>query len=180
MCKIGHHARMSESPISRLTDKEKEALRRVADNRQSKQIAIELGITHHAVKGRIKSAMSKLDVHSRQDAARILLMDEKPEQFRDPLPLEKRIYPTGDIEVLPPEPDDRNVIDQKGQLVTEGRKRTDAPVEYWIMALFKFSGENNLSVTSSIVIMILVAFGGMFIVGLIMFIAEGLSRFFAV
>jgi len=62
--------------IERLTEKEREALRLVFSRRSLYLIAEELGISESAVKQRFQSAMSKLDVNSRFDAARLLAEHE--------------------------------------------------------------------------------------------------------
>ena len=62
--------------INRLTAREKEALRAWLEHKTAKQIALELGISHHAVEKRLKMARTKLGVTSSMEAAR-LLVDEK-------------------------------------------------------------------------------------------------------
>lgn len=57
---------------ARLTEREKEVLRAWLDHKTAKEIAIELGISHHAVEKRLKMARVKLDVGSSLEAARML------------------------------------------------------------------------------------------------------------
>lgn len=59
-------------PTASLTDKEKEALRMWLDRATAKEIAIDLGVSHHAVEKRLKSARAKLGVSSSLAAARLL------------------------------------------------------------------------------------------------------------
>lgn len=61
----------------RLTEKEKECLRLWLAPATAKEIAIELGVSHHAVEKRLKSARAKLDVQTSLDAARILAAAER-------------------------------------------------------------------------------------------------------
>jgi DNA-binding CsgD family transcriptional regulator len=58
--------------ISRLTTREKEALRAWLDHKSAKEIALDLGITHHAVEKRLKMARTKLGAASSLQAARML------------------------------------------------------------------------------------------------------------
>jgi len=58
--------------IDRLTEREKEVLRAWLDRKSAKQIALDLGITHHAVEKRLKMARTKLGAGSSLEAARML------------------------------------------------------------------------------------------------------------
>jgi DNA-binding CsgD family transcriptional regulator len=62
--------------LERLTEKEREALRLVYTRRSLYLIATQLGVSQSAVKQRLQSAMTKLDVQSRFDAARLLAEQE--------------------------------------------------------------------------------------------------------
>jgi DNA-binding CsgD family transcriptional regulator len=59
-------------PINRLTEREKEALRAWLNHKSAKEIALDLGITHHAVEKRLKMARTKLNAGSSLEAARML------------------------------------------------------------------------------------------------------------
>lgn len=73
--------RMSDAhPLSRLTEREKESLRRRLDHKSAKEIALELGVSHHAVEKRLKMARAKLDVGSSLQAARLLASHEGYQQ----------------------------------------------------------------------------------------------------
>ena len=67
-------------PAAMLSEKEKEALRLWLDRATAKEIAIDLGISHHAVEKRLKSARAKLDVSSSLAAARLLAEAENAER----------------------------------------------------------------------------------------------------
>lgn len=58
--------------IARLTEREKVCLRQWLQNKSAKEIAVDLGITHHAVEKRLKMARAKLGATSSLEAARIL------------------------------------------------------------------------------------------------------------
>lgn len=64
-------------PINRLTEREKEVLRAWLNHKSAKEIALELGITHHAVEKRLKMARTKLDAGSSLEAARMLAEAER-------------------------------------------------------------------------------------------------------
>lgn len=59
-------------PTTRLTEREKEALRAWLGHKTAKEIALDLGISHHAVEKRLKMARTKLDAGSTLQAARML------------------------------------------------------------------------------------------------------------
>jgi DNA-binding CsgD family transcriptional regulator len=59
-------------PINRLTEREKEVLRAWLGHKSAKEIALDLGITHHAVEKRLKMARTKLAAGSSLEAARML------------------------------------------------------------------------------------------------------------
>lgn len=58
--------------ITRLTTREKEVLRAWLAHKSAKEIAIDLGITHHAVEKRLKMARTKLGAATSLEAARML------------------------------------------------------------------------------------------------------------
>lgn len=58
--------------IARLTAKERECLDRWLAHATAKEIALDLGISHHAVEKRLKSARQKLGVPTTLEAARLL------------------------------------------------------------------------------------------------------------
>jgi len=70
----------AENRITRLTEREKEALRRWLGHKTAKEIALDLGISHHAVEKRLKMARVKLGVGSSLEAARALAAAERYQQ----------------------------------------------------------------------------------------------------
>lgn len=58
--------------IARLTRKERECLSRWLGHATAKEIALDLGISHHAVEKRLKAARQKLGVATSLEAARLL------------------------------------------------------------------------------------------------------------
>ncbi len=57
--------------VARLTEKERDCLTRWLHHATAKEIALDLGVTHHAVEKRLKSARQKLDVSTSLEAARL-------------------------------------------------------------------------------------------------------------
>ena len=66
----------ADPAITRLTPREKEVLRAWLDHKSAKEIALDLGITHHAVEKRLKMARTKLGAGSSREAARMLAAAE--------------------------------------------------------------------------------------------------------
>jgi DNA-binding CsgD family transcriptional regulator len=62
--------------LSRLTEREKVCLRQWLQHKSAKEIAADLGISHHAVEKRLKMARTKLGATSSLDAARMLVEAE--------------------------------------------------------------------------------------------------------
>jgi DNA-binding CsgD family transcriptional regulator len=68
-------ARM-QAALARLTDNEKECLRRRLRQQTAKEMALELGVSPHAVEKRLKMARAKLGLSSSLEAARLLAASE--------------------------------------------------------------------------------------------------------
>lgn len=68
-------ARM-QAALGRLTDNEKECLRRRLQQQTAKEMALELGVSPHAVEKRLKMARTKLGLSSSLEAARLLVASE--------------------------------------------------------------------------------------------------------
>ncbi len=62
--------------VKLLTAGERDCLRRVYAHMTSKDIARELGLSNHTVDMRLRTAIKKLDVNTRIEAARLLILDE--------------------------------------------------------------------------------------------------------
>src|SRR5690606_4598292 len=69
-------ARM-QAALARLTDNEKECLRRRLQQQTAKEMALELGVSPHAVEKRPKIARAKLGLSSSREAARLLAATEE-------------------------------------------------------------------------------------------------------
>ncbi|HEY0116308.1 MAG TPA: helix-turn-helix transcriptional regulator [Allosphingosinicella sp.] len=81
--------------LSRLTEREKLCLRQWLNHKSAKEIAADLGISHHAVEKRLKMARTKLGATSSLEAARMLgeaegygqAVAQSPDLVSDALPL---------------------------------------------------------------------------------------------
>ena len=81
--------------LSRLTEREKVCLRHWLQHKSAKEIAADLGISHHAVEKRLKMARTKLGATSSLEAARMLggaegygrTVPQSPDLVSDALPL---------------------------------------------------------------------------------------------
>jgi DNA-binding CsgD family transcriptional regulator len=69
-----------QAALARLTDNEKECLRRRLGQQTAKEMALELGISPHAVEKRLKMARTKLGLSSSLEAARLLAATEQHQQ----------------------------------------------------------------------------------------------------
>ena len=67
-------------PLSKLTEREKVCLREWLNHKSAKEIAADLGISHHAVEKRLKLARAKLNATSSLEAARMLRQAEGYDQ----------------------------------------------------------------------------------------------------
>ena len=65
-----------QAALARLTDNEKECLRRRLQQQTAKEMALELGVSPHAVEKRLKMARTKLGLSSSLEAARLLAASE--------------------------------------------------------------------------------------------------------
>ena len=83
-------------PLSRLTESERVCLRQWLQHKSAKEIAADLGISHHAVEKRLKMARTKLGATSSLEAARMLseaegygqAVPQTPDLASDALPLQ--------------------------------------------------------------------------------------------
>src|SRR3954470_14532370 len=82
---------MSRDHVDRLSEGQREVLRRVNRHMETKEIARELGLSPDGVNQRIKAAMRTLGVNKRRDAA-LLLAEADGQTHYQPL-----VYPPRDI-----------------------------------------------------------------------------------
>ena len=90
-----HSSMDDRESLSRLTEREKVCLRQWLQHKSAKEIAADLGISHHAVEKRLKMARTKLGATSSLKAARMLgeaegygqAVTQSPDLVADALPL---------------------------------------------------------------------------------------------
>ena len=90
-----HSSMDDRGSLSRLTEREKVCLRQWLQHKSAKEIAADLGISHHAVEKRLKMARTKLGATSSREAARMLgeaegygqAVTQSPDLVSDALPL---------------------------------------------------------------------------------------------
>jgi DNA-binding CsgD family transcriptional regulator len=70
----------TQAALARLTDNEKECLRRRLQQQTAKEMALDLGVSPHAVEKRLKMARTKLGLSSSLEAARLLVASEEYQQ----------------------------------------------------------------------------------------------------
>ena len=82
-CAMGDGANIDprmQGALARLTDNEKECLRRRLQQQTAKEMALDLGVSPHAVEKRLKMARTKLGLSSSLEAARLLTSSEQYQQ----------------------------------------------------------------------------------------------------
>jgi len=75
--KIDELGNSERATVNRLTERECECLRRWLEHQSAKEIALDLGISHHAVEKRLRLARAKLGVASSIEAARMLEANDR-------------------------------------------------------------------------------------------------------
>src|SRR5688500_15915499 len=92
---VSHSSMDDRDSLARLTEREKVCLRQWLQHKSAKEIAADLGISHHAVEKRLKMARTKLGATSSLEAARMLgaaegygqTVTQSPDLVSDALPL---------------------------------------------------------------------------------------------
>ena len=72
--------------LARLTEREKDCLRRILRHETAKEMAIDMGVSPHAIEKRLKMARAKLGVSSSLQAARLLAASEGYQETGPQLP----------------------------------------------------------------------------------------------
>lgn len=95
--------------LERLTPAQLECLRLVAQHKSSKQIAIELGLSSHAIDARIKRILANLNVSTRYEAARVYLEAQ-------PAPYQPLVCPSPDLAVGPKRREEEASIEETSKI----------------------------------------------------------------
>ena len=93
---------MSRDRVDRLTEGQREVLRRVNRHMETKEIARELGLSPDGVNQRIKAAMRTLGVNKRRDAALLLAETDGPTHYQPLVYPPRDIAPAGDPATFAP------------------------------------------------------------------------------
>lgn len=70
---VNHISEIVESPLEKLTTREREVLQLVAEGKNTKEIALALHVTTKAIEANRRKIMEKLDAHSVADLVRIAI-----------------------------------------------------------------------------------------------------------
>lgn len=123
-----------------LTQRERECLKLVARGRSSKEIAIELGISHHTVDLHLRHAMRTLGASTRREAARMLSPEELIEAGKNTQVLSSQPSPLAQERFFdaPSQPDDARRDRIRIPFLRQGRRSNDlTPIHrlIWIPVL---------------------------------------------
>lgn len=145
------------SGVERLTAAQKECLRLVFRQMSSKDIAKTLGTSPHTVDNHIKSAIQKLNVANRREAALYLAEDEGLAQRRELANQSPELGRTRSLLASSSRPTEGSLAGGSMRIVQTGRLETDtAPQSVASKSSFRlpfpqqWGDENNLSSTQRI------------------------------
>ncbi|MFN3945314.1 MAG: helix-turn-helix transcriptional regulator [Allosphingosinicella sp.] len=117
---------MGPERIAKLNEGQRTCLRMVLAHMSSKDIARELGISHHTVDKRIKTAMQTLGAESRVDAARMLAAHEDGHGYQPLVYQAPDVAEPGDGAAIPVSFDDEGAEDRAGHEGRWGQSAADA------------------------------------------------------
>ena len=165
-------------PVDKLSDRQLDCLRLVAQNRSSKEIAVELGISPHTVDQRIRGALQILGVERRAQAARIVSEAARPYQQLIHQP------PHIAAELAPDEQEGAishqiRHADRAGGIGETGFQ-TERSSQLWSPLVLPFAtrsnSRNEMSVGQRLTWIIIIAIGATFSAGMYLAGLESLSR----
>ncbi len=175
--------------VTQLTQLQIDVLTRVAQFKSSKQIARELGISHHTVDQRIRSVIEKMGVETRAEAARAYIEARDNKDLVNDDICETLAYQTPDLDIpsyladqkLPP-----GEWNPAGGRQEQQLKETqafyfagDSQVQNrlsWASVLTKADRQNDLTALGRTIFIILIMLLTLLVVGALVGLAEGLSR----
>lgn len=175
--------------IAQLTQPQIDVLTRVAQFKSSKQIARELGISHHTVDQRIRSVIEKMGVETRADAARAFIYARDYKDLSDPKICESLAYQIPDIDIpsfLADQQLSPGEWNPAGGRQEQQLKETQAAYfvgdSYvqnrlsWASVLTKAGRKNDLTALGRTICIMLTMLLTLLVVGALVGLAEGLSR----
>ncbi len=175
--------------VAQLTQPQIDVLTRVARFKSSKQIARELGISHHTVDQRIRSVIDKLGVETRADAARAFIDARDNKDLSDHNLCESLAYQIPDIDIpsfLADQQLSPGEWSPAGGRQEQQLKETqafyfagDSQVQNllsWASVLTKADRHNDLTALGRTICIMFTMLFTLLIVGALVGLAEGLSR----
>jgi DNA-binding CsgD family transcriptional regulator len=162
---------MSDDPLVRLTDAQREVLRLWHVRKSAKEIGRELGITHWAVNERLRSARRALGVASSGEAAALLMESEQGQTYKRVVCDPPAVARTGDPVMF-----SGSDSEKRRTLVREERvpfQVTSIPSD-WRLPLPRFRGDrNDLNIRMRLLWIGLIAVGVAIAVAALVLLASG-------
>lgn len=164
--------------LIRLSDAQREVLRRFHVRRSAKQIGLELGITHWAVNERLRAARHVLGVDSSAQAAALLAASEEGGAYNrivcDPAPLAEPPPPMVSYE---PVEQDRRTGGDFGRLRQERVTYLHEPLASFGLPIPRQRGDrNDLTIKARLLWIGALTLGIVLVVGALVTIAWGIMR----
>lgn len=190
VCGAKHMSKQNDnSKIEKLKEPQKQCLRLVANLMSSKQIARSLEISHHTVDQRLKRAQSILGVSSRAEAARLLTSYESETENESLDICQTLVNQSSGLPKYRYARKEGALIDEPSPSIGSGEAEFrdaqafvfDKPVQNpkrstLLSALFDVDRENQLSIGTRMVLMIIIMVTGLVAFALLVNLAEGMSR----
>lgn len=181
--------RKKSCAVTQLTQPQIDVLTRVAQFKSSKQIARELGISHHTVDQRIRSVIEKMGVETRADAARAFIeaRDNKDlahdgicgtlayqmPELDIPLFLADQKLSSGEWNPADDRQDQQ--LKETQALYFAGDSKVQNRLS-WASVLTKADRQNDLTALGRTICIMLIMLLTLLVVGALVGLAEGLSR----
>jgi len=132
--------------LDNLNDMQRRLLRMVSENKSTKEIAIEIGLSHHTVDTYIKRSVATLGVSNRREAARLIIKYEQSQKLgyqpeRIELPAE-----LSQPEVTPSHKVRRSTWKQIVDLPAIGGKLDERTLSQKMVAILKISVVTTLAI----------------------------------
>ncbi len=172
-----------------LTDRQVDVLKRVAQFKSSKQIARELGISHHTVDQRIRAVIEKLGVETRADAARVFIAMQENSGVADKGICESPAYQLSYLaSVAGPAEQEASagewnpVADRQDRQLKEPQAHYFADMvpaqadQPWLSVLMKTDRQNDLTAWGRTLCIMAIMLLTLLVMGALVGLAEGLSR----
>lgn len=175
--------------VAQLTQAQIDVLTRVTQFKSSKQIARELGISHHTVDQRIRSVIDKLGVETRADAARAFIEARDYKHLAHDGICGTLAYQAPDLDIPsyfadqklssgewnPADDRQEQQLKETQALYFAGDSKAQSQLS-WASVLTKADRQNDLTALGRTICIILTMLLTLLVVGALVGLAEGLSR----